>query len=380
VDADPILFAAAPDNGHAFVERWRGIRPSFWCVLAHTDTCLVPGISSAGVTEQLRPYTPAADAEVITGGAPMCLPRLPSNPLGAPGPAGITRAALLLGGLEVSLVAAGLRVWPHAEVRRVGDLPGARVDQPGAAVADACDLFAVGCRLGREAAARAPWLVIGESVPGGTTTALAVLLALGYAAEGRVSGSTPGNAHLLKSRVARAALSKLGEGVGSGAADPLRVVRLVGDPMQAVVAGMTLTAIEAGRDVLLAGGSQMLAVAALVRALADEHAWRSGRLAIGTTRWVALDPSADVRGLTREVDPELPLLAANLDFSASRHAGLRMYEEFVVKEGVGAGGACIAALQATGASAERLHAAIDAVYDDLLGRLSPSDTADSGRR
>src|SRR6185312_697834 len=146
--------------------------------------------------------------------------------------------------------------------------PGARIDQPGPAVADVCDLFAFGCRLGREAAASAPWVVIGESVPGGTTTALAVLLALGYAADGRVSGSMPGNAHLLKSRVALAALEKLVSEGGVEALDPLRIVRALGDPMQPVALGMTLGAIESGRDVLLAGGSQMLAVAALVRALA----------------------------------------------------------------------------------------------------------------
>ncbi len=378
MESGPILFASAPDNGDAFVERWRGIRPSFWCVLAHTDTCLVPGISSAGVSEELRPYTPAADAEVIAHGTPLCLPSLPSNPLGAPGPAGITRAALQLAGLDVNLAGAGLRIWPRAPVLRLGDLPGARIDDAGDAVADACDLFAIGCRLGRQAAAGAPWMVIGESVPGGTTTALAVLLALGYAAEGRVSGSMPGNAHLLKSRVAQAAVRKLGVEIGDRAADPLRVISLVGDPMQAVVAGMALSAIEAGRDVLLAGGSQMLAVAALLRALAGESVLR--HLAIGTTRWVALDPSADVPGLAREIDPGLPVLAANLDFSTSRHAELGMYEQFVVKEGVGAGGACIAALQMTGASSARLHAEIDAVYDELLGRLSPSDTADSGRR
>src|SRR5579871_477642 len=151
----PFLFAAAPGRGQAFVERWRGVRPTFWCVLAHTDTCLLPGISSAGVTEELRAYTPAADAEVVMLGAPVCLPRLPSNPLGAPGPAGVTRAALQLASLDANLVGAGLRVWPQTPLRRVSDLPGARIDQTDAAVADACELFAAGCRLGREAAASA---------------------------------------------------------------------------------------------------------------------------------------------------------------------------------------------------------------------------------
>jgi uncharacterized protein (TIGR00303 family) len=377
-ESDAILFVAAPRSGQAFVERWRGVRPAFWCVLGHTDTCLLPGISSAGATEELRPYTPAADAEVIALGAPACLPRLPSNPLGAPGPAGITRAALQLAGIDARLVAAGLRIWPATPVLRVGEQPGGRIDVAGAAVPDACDLFAAGVRLGGEAASTAPYVVIGESVPGGTTTALAVLLALGYAADGRVSGSMPGNAHLLKSRVARAALQKLGDATGDAHRDTLRVLGLLGDPMQPLAAGMALGAIRAGAEVLLAGGSQMLAVAALIRGLGGQSVLC--HLAIGTTRWVAADPSADLHGLARQIDSDLAILAANLDFSRSRHVGLRMYEQFVVKEGVGAGGACVAALQTTGVTLGRLHAAIDTVYDGLLGRLSASDSADSGRR
>jgi uncharacterized protein (TIGR00303 family) len=378
VDPEPILFATAPDAGRAFAERWRGTRPVFWCVLGHTDTCLLAGISSAGVSEELRPYTPAADAEVVLLGTPACLPHLPSNPLGAPGPAGITRAALRLSGVVPNFVGAGLRIWPEAAVLRASVQPGASIEQGGPAVPDARELFEFGVRLGRESAVGAPYVVIGESVPGGTTTALAVLLALGYSAEGRVSGSMPGNAHLLKSRVAHAALDKAGLMAGMAQLDPLEAVRLVGDPMQPVATGMALGATQAGREVLLAGGSQMVGVAALVRALGGDAALQ--HVAVGTTRWVAQDPSADVTGLARDVDPRLAMLAANLDFSGSRHAGLHEYERFAVKEGVGAGGACIAALLASGEPLGPLLAEIDDVYDELVGRLSICDTADSGRR
>jgi NaMN:DMB phosphoribosyltransferase len=186
-------------------------------------------------------------------------------------------------------------------------------------------------------------------------------LGLGYAADGRVSGSSPDNAHALKSRLARAALEVAGLGPG---AKPLDVLRGVGDPMQPLAAGMTVGAARAGRDVLLAGGSQMVAVAAIVRALAGPSALE--RVAIGTTRWVVQDPSADVAGLARDVWSDLPLMAANLDFGQSRHAGLREYERFMVKEGVGAGGACIAAVLATGGPLSRLQAQIDATSDELL--------------
>src|SRR5438105_15278376 len=119
-----ILFATAPERGQAFTERWHGLRPSFCVVLAHTDTCLVPGISAAGVSRELRPWTPAADAEVVRLGRPLCLPDLPSNPSGAPGPSGITRAALQLAHIEPEFVGLGLRVWPATECLRLSETPG----------------------------------------------------------------------------------------------------------------------------------------------------------------------------------------------------------------------------------------------------------------
>jgi len=142
-------------------------------------------------------------------------------------------------------------------------------------------------------------------------------------------------------------------------------VREIGDPMQPAVAGIVIGAAGNGRDVLLAGGSQLVAVAALVAALEGQSAL--AQVALGTTGWVVDDPAADARGLAGEVWSELPLLAANLDFSHSRHTGLREYQQLAVKEGVGAGGASIAAMLATGAEASELEGAIDEAYDALVG-------------
>jgi uncharacterized protein (TIGR00303 family) len=361
---DPILFATAEDNGRQFVARWRARRARFCCVLAHTDTCLLPGISAAGASPELRPLTPAADAEAVWLGRPRCLPEVPSNPLGPPGPAPITRAAVVYGGLDTVFVAAGLRVWPRSPHLAISSTPGRRIDH-GRAVPDARSLYQHGIGLGRELVAAGALLVLGESVPGGTTTALALLEALGIAAIGRVSGSMAGNGHRRKTEVARAALRAANLAPGDGRADPLGAVAELGDPMQPLAAGMVIGASAAGGEVLLAGGSQMVAVAALIAAL-EPDALR--RVAIGTTRWVVTDPAADVAGLARDVEPGLPLLAANLSFRGSRHAGLRRYEDNLVKEGVGAGGACIAALLATERPIEALEAAIDDAYDVAMGR------------
>ncbi len=332
-------------------DTWRGQLPRFVCVLGHTDVCLVPGISSAGISEELRPLTPAGDAEVVLAGKALCLSELPSNPSGAPGPSGITRAALGMAGIQAQFVGTGLRFWPQVLCEQVPE---------------EASLLEYGLALGRQI--EEPYVVIGESVPGGTTTALALLLALGYAADGRVSGSVPGNAHSLKTRVAHDRLRRAGLRAGEGRADPLSAAQLVGDPMQPLAAGIALGAGRAGRGVLLAGGSQMVAVAALILSIGGAAALKN--VAIGTTRWIVDDPTADVPGLATDVSPDVPVLAANLDFSCSRHGGLRRYEEYLVKEGVGAGGACIAALLASGQPIEALHAEIDQTYDGLLGRLT----------
>src|SRR5258708_6660116 len=171
----PILFATAPDRGKAFAGRWAGKRPTFCCVLAHTDTCLIPGVSAAGISEELRPYTPAADAEVVLLGAPRCLPRLPSNPLGAAGPSGITRAALQLTGIEAVFIGAGLRVWPETQCERVDAAPGGNIEC-GHAVPHAARLLDEGLEIGRTLTAAAPYLVLADSVPGGTTTRPALLV------------------------------------------------------------------------------------------------------------------------------------------------------------------------------------------------------------
>lgn len=72
--------------------------------------------------------------------------------------------------------------------------------------------------------------MIGESIPGGTTTALGVMLAMGIKARGKVS-SMPSNPHELKTRTAEEGLRAAGIEPGSLARDPLRAISCVGDPM-----------------------------------------------------------------------------------------------------------------------------------------------------
>jgi uncharacterized protein (TIGR00303 family) len=357
-----LLYAHAPQRARALAARLRGRRPLFVCTIAQTDTARIPAISAAGATPELRELTPAADAEALYYGSARCLHGVPANPLGPPGPAIITIAALRLARIPFLVVDAGTRVRPQAPTIHLGDRPGACITT-GQAVPDAEALYQRGRLLGAQLAGCADYLVLAESVPAGTTTALAVMLALGLDAAGRVSSSMAANAHGLKEATARQGLAHLD--TAAVARDPLRAVAAVGDPMQAAVTGLALAAAERV-PVLLAGGTQMAAVLALMRRLRDRdgRALDPRRVAIATTRWVLDDPTADLAGLVAQIGP-YAVLGSGLRFGASRHAPLRRYEDFLVKEGVGAGGAAVAATLRVGATAEQLRRAVERVYRAL---------------
>jgi uncharacterized protein (TIGR00303 family) len=125
--------------------------------------------------------------------------------------------------------------------------------------------------------------------------------------------------------------------------DPFNIVAAVGDPMQIVCAGMAIAASQTV-GVILAGGTQMLAVYALIQAILKTRKIlvNLAKIVVGTTRWVAEDPTGDTVSLAALLAP-VCLMATQLNFSHSRYPQLQIYEEGFVKEGVGAGAAAIAA-------------------------------------
>jgi NaMN:DMB phosphoribosyltransferase len=137
--------------------------------------------------------------------------------------------------------------------------------------------------------------------------------------------------------------------------------------MQPFLAGLALGAMPSV-PVLLAGGSQMAAVLALIVAVSSERdlPLDLDRIGIATTGWVAHDPTADLAGLVTQI-ADVPVLASDLNFGVSRHPPLRRYEQFLVKEGVGAGAAAVVAALHTGANHQRLLAAIERVYEEIYG-------------
>ncbi len=328
-------------QGDRWLRRYRGSLPVFACVLGFTDTGLIPGISAAGATPCDRKYTCLADAEFLYNG-PCLQPQYPLPPLAAgASPVLISRAVVEALSLPLYLFNAGLPQAPVVPTIDLGGMP-ARCLSQGCALelGTVKHLLQQGLLWGEKLAANMAdrYLIIGECVVGGTTTALAVLTGLGIAAQGKVNSSHPVCNHSQKWNVVQSGLKHV-----ELSPDPLQLVAAVGDPMQVVVAGM---AIAASRycGVLLAGGTQMLAVYALTQAIVGAYGlkWRSEMVVVGTTRWVAEDPTGNTVELAQEV-ANVPLLATGLSFATSTYQQLQAYEQGFVKEGMGAGGACIAA-------------------------------------
>jgi uncharacterized protein (TIGR00303 family) len=340
-DYPDILRALNASRTEDFLKRIEGKRPLFICTIATTETAKIPGISAAGKNPEFTDYTPSADVEFLHYGRCRCIDGLPVTPDGIPTPALITRAAINLSGIPILVVDGGSKVKPQTPFLDVGGKPGRDI-RTGRAVENVTSVFERSMAAGRDLSKTADYLVLGESIPGGTTTALSVMLAMGLNAKGKVSSSMPDNPHHLKLSVAREAMGATGIGEGELEGKPLEAIAAVGDPTQASIAGLIM---GAAREVpiIMAGGTQMAALLAIINGI-DQSV--TDRLAIGTTSWLIRDISSDLAGLVSQVG-DVPVMAANLNFTESRYPGLRAYESGAVKVGVGAGGVSISSMAMT---------------------------------
>ena len=371
------LTGASPGAGAtALRNRWQSPAlptPDCLLVLASTRSAEVPGISAAGCTAAARRTTALADAELLIHG-PGVPPRWPLPPLPAGvSPALISRVVAETIPLNLQVAALGLAIeppFPHLRFEAPRHGP-ARCISGGAAMdPERVDqLIHRGTRMGRNL--RRP-LVLAECVPGGTTTALAVLTGLGLPVTQLVSGSALHPPMALKQELVAEGLSA----IAPGTTDPQALLAAVGDPFQALTMGVLLGAVERDQPILLAGGSQMVAVLALALEALPPHQRQPlcRRVMLGTTAWLATESlesataSSSLEALLLRLEQHfgvaLEAYAAGLRFSHSRHQQLRDFEAGYVKEGVGAGGlALLAALRGVD------HGTLLQGCDDAMDRL-----------
>lgn len=324
----------------------------FTLFIGETALAKVPGLSAAGANTEALPYTAPADADMLFYDRPRITDSVPIDPFGHPSPAIVTRAALLEGSFPVRTVRVGSTIAPSSPFIDVTNLPG-KDPRYGCAVENAdyikntCEKLALSSSDSMQ--------VIAESVPGGTTTALLLLRSLGY--EGTVSSAGPMNPLELKEQIWQETSRRLHINVGGLKGRGLDVAIEVGDPMQVAIASY-VSCLKSNAKIVLAGGTQMLAIAALLRDMGDKR-----DLLVATTKYVAKDKTSCFDHYAKEIG--VNTYVAPLDFSHSRYKGLFEYEIGYIKEGVGMGGAVWYAIQ-NGISIEAIEKRTEQLYEKMI--------------
>jgi len=340
------------EKGQEFIKSVERKHFLFSFVTSYTETSEIPGITVAGADPDFIKFTPPADAEFIHYGFCKSIDIIPMTPDGKPTPALLTRTALESASIPQITISAGSKITPKLPYFETGLPFGKNIStEPGLEQSSVKHAIDYGKIVGRTLASCTNCLVIGESIPGGTTTALAVMRGLGINA--RVSSSMPKNPQSLKTKIVEKALMR------SDSKEPYDVISNVGDPMIPFVAGMLSTASEI-TNVILAGGTQMAAVLAL----AKSTGYDKDRVAIGTTSYIINDNSANFLETVKSIS-DIPVLSIDPKLEDSKFDGLRAYSEGFVKEGAGAGGSMIASLLKTGMNSKKLLALIDDEYSRI---------------
>ena len=337
------------EKGKKFIKSIERKHFLFSFITSYTETSEIPGITVAGADPDFIKFTPPADAEFIHYGYCKSIDIIPMTPDGKPTPALLTRVSLKTANIPQVVINAGCKISPKLPYLETSLPFGKNIStEPGLEQSSVTHAIDYGKIVGKTLASCTNCLVIGESIPGGTTTALAVMKGLGI--DARVSSSMPKNPQSLKNEVVEKALRR------SDSKEPYDVIANVGDPMIPFVAGMLSTASEI-TNVILAGGTQMAAVLALAKTTGyDEN-----RVAIGTTSYITGDSNANLLEVIESIS-DIPVLSVNPQLADSKFDGLRAYSEGFVKEGAGAGGSMIASLLKTGANSKKLLNIIEDEY------------------
>jgi len=296
--------------------------PAFSLILSNSVVSTIPGVSGAGENPESSYFVPPLDAELIINGE-LSGDLTPNTPTGCPTPASITLSMLNLIGMKPLLISSGLKYPVEVPHMNLGGMVGGNPAE-GNAVPEAKELFEKGRWIGEYLSQTHDFLVLGECLPGGTTTALCVLRSLGYNA--KVSSCLVNNPSSLKEEIAATAVSKV-KAAGIKSDNPLGIVAMVGDPMMPVAVGIA----ESFRGKLfLAGGTQMLAVAAVARALGNVVP------DVVTTTYVYNDSSATFKETAAAIGCDTYYVDPSFDTLG--HDGLSRYAEGEIKEGSGCGG------------------------------------------
>ena len=323
-------------------------------VIGNTEISNIEGVSIAGATPELTKFTPPGDAEFLFYDKLKVVDGIPVTPEGHPTPGIITKAAKELTNFPLIVLRGGTYLPPSVPHVHISSYVG-KDFRKGSALKNLKEIIEKSTIFSKELQnIEIKEVMIAESIPGGTTTAMAVLRSLGY--DALTSSASPENPINLKMKIVKDGFRRININQGDFKDKPLDALREFGDPVLASVLGFSL---GFRGKVYLAGGTQMLAIAALLKSLNESL----DRFKIITTGWIKKDKSSTFEKTAKDIGISYEFI--DLDFSKSRFRGLKDYEKGYVKEGVGAGGASWIAFK-NGFKKEDVLRKVEEIYGRLL--------------
>lgn len=321
-----------------FIENLRGKSATFMVALSNTKTANIEGITQAGIAGMLH-LTPTLDSEFVALGEVRSLDNIAKTPKGVPTPALITRAIHLLHPFKnIEFLDLGLEIKPKIDYFKIYDFgiaPSGRIDED--AKINGCEVFQKGVEFGQTYTTKSDYIILGESVPSGTTTANATALALGYDCKDKFSSSFKNVPNSIREVTINKALANIQEGD-----EIFDILGRVSDNMLIFNAGFIL-GLNNRIPLVLAGGTQMACVLLVANKILEvmNGTIETSNLALATTKWVYEDKNSDIAGLLEMLHFPLNAYYTDFDFLLSNHPALKLYDEGEAKEGVGAGGALV---------------------------------------
>ncbi|MEA2019733.1 MAG: TIGR00303 family protein [Campylobacterota bacterium] len=319
-----------------FIEHLRGKKATFMLALSNTKTYEIPGITQAGIPGMIH-LTPTLDSEFLSTGEVRSLDNIAETPKGVPTPALITRGIHLLNPYnDIELLNLGIEMVPKVDYFKIHNFdikPSKRIDD-GASI-DATDIFQKGVEFGQSYKCKNDYIILGESVPSGTTTAAATALGLGYDCKDKFSSSFKNVPNNIKEKTIQKALKNIKKDD-----DIFTILSKVSDNMIIFNAGFIL-GLNNKIPLVLAGGTQMACVLLVVNKILETMDGKidTSNLALCTTSWVVNDENSDIKSLIEMSELNINSYYTDFDFSLSNHPALALYDQGEAKEGVGAGGA-----------------------------------------
>jgi len=318
-------------------------KADFLLAASVTHTCDIANITQAGIPGKIH-LTPTLDAEFISTAKVFSLGDVAETPKGVPTPALITRAVEQLCGFQtIKILDLGLEVKPQeCEVLDFGITPSEDItNKPNGANINVKEVFEKGRTFGSSYTPEGDYIIVGESTPAGTTTALASIVALGYdELRNAFSSSFADEPNSLKSIVINHAHNNITVDM-----DIYERLSHTADNMLIFVAGFVLEASKKHK-VVLGGGTQMAAALIIAENLADtlDVELNDANIFLATTSWVRNDYNSDIGTILEQLYFDAQSFYADFTFSESNHPALKLYDEGEAKEGVGAGAALCYAL------------------------------------